>query len=260
MSTEIPRPTAVFPELEGKIVLITGAARGIGRAIAEEFAKQKSHLMLVDLDEHLKETASEISAAYGTKVDFRVASVTDSAKAKEIVEETVASYDKRLDVLVNNAGITRDGLAMRMSDENWDAVISTNLTGAHNFCKAAVRYLRRAKGAVVNISSISGLIGNVGQTNYCAAKGGLIAYTKALAAESPGVRCTAICPGFIATDMTARLPSDATKYVTARTTVKRVGEAWEIAQAVVRSAAEYGNTYSPCQVVLVAGGMELGGS
>ena len=124
MNTEAtPRPQAVFPDLEGKIVLITGASRGIGRAIAEEFAQQKSHLMLVDLDEHVKETAAEIAATYGTKVDFRLANVTDSARVKEVVEETVEPYDKQLQVLVNNAGITRDGLAMRMSDEDWNAVI-----------------------------------------------------------------------------------------------------------------------------------------
>jgi 3-oxoacyl-[acyl-carrier protein] reductase len=260
MNTEsTPKPTAVFPDLAGKIVLITGAGRGIGRAIAEEFAQQKSHLMLVDLDERVKETAAEIAAAYGTKVDFRLASVTDSARVKEVVEETVEPYDKQLQVLVNNAGITRDGLAMRMSDEDWNAVISTNLTGAHNFCKASIRYLRKANGAVVNISSISGLAGNIGQANYCAAKGGLIAYTKALAIEYPGVRFTAICPGFIKTDMTARLPSDVVKYAVAKTKVKRVGEPWEIGQAAVRSAAAYGTTYSPCSIVLVAGGMELGG-
>jgi 3-oxoacyl-[acyl-carrier protein] reductase len=259
MNTDAPRPTAVFPDLEGKTVLVTGASRGIGRAIAEEFAKQKSHLMLVDIDERVKETAAAIASEFGTKADCRVASVTDSARVKEVVEETVESSENGFYVLVNNAGITRDGLAMRMSDEDWNAVIATNLTGAHNFCKAAIRHLRKAKGAVVNISSISGVVGNVGQTNYCAAKGGLISYTKGLAAESPGVRCTAICPGFINTDMTARLPSDVSKYVIARTKVKRVGEAWEIAQAVVRSATEYGNTYSPCAIVLVAGGMELGG-
>lgn len=259
MNTEAPRPSAVFPDLEGKIVLITGAGRGIGRAIAEEFAKQKSHLMLVDLDPRVEETAAEIAAAYGTKADFRVASVTDSARVKQVVDETVEPYDKQLHVLVNNAGITRDGVAMRMSDEDWDAVISTNLTGTHNFCKAAIRYLRKSKGAIVNISSISGLVGNIGQTNYCAAKGGVIAYTKALAAEYPGVRCTAICPGFINTDMTARLPSDVWKYATARTKLKRAGEPWEIGQAVVRSAAEYGNSYTPCAIVTVAGGMELGG-
>lgn len=259
MNTEAPKPSAVFPDLEGKIVLITGAGRGIGRAIAEEFAKQKSHLMLVDLDPRVEETAAEIAAAYGTKADFRVASVTDSARVKEVVDETVEPYDKQLHVLVNNAGITRDGVAMRMSDEDWDAVISTNLTGTHNFCKAAIRYLRKSKGAIVNISSISGLVGNIGQTNYCAAKGGVIAYTKALAAEYPGVRCTAICPGFINTDMTARLPSDVWKYATARTKLKRAGEPWEIGQAVVRSAAEYGNSYTPCAIVTVAGGMELGG-
>lgn len=259
MTTDTPRPTAVFPDLEGKTVLVTGASRGIGRAIAEEFAKQKSHLMLVDINEQVQQTAAELASTFGTKVEARLASVTDSARVKEVVEETVETAENGLYVLVNNAGITRDGLAMRMSDEDWNAVISTNLTGAHNFCKAAIRHLRKSKGAVVNISSISGVVGNVGQANYCAAKGGLISYTKALAAESPGVRCTAICPGFINTDMTARLPSDISKYVIARTKVKRVGEAWEIAQAVVRSASEYGNTYVPCAVVLVAGGMELGG-
>ncbi len=259
MSTELTKPVAVFPDLEGKIVLITGAGRGIGRAIAEEFAQQKSHLMLVDLDPRVQETAAEIASTYNTKVDFRLCNVTDSARVKEVVDETVEPYDKQLHVLVNNAGITRDGLAMRMSDEDWNAVISTNLTGTHNFCKAAIRYLRKSNGAVVNISSISGLVGNIGQTNYCAAKGGVIAYTKALAAEYPGVRCTAICPGFIKTDMTARMPSDVLKFVVARTKTKRAGEPWEIGQAVVRAAAAYGTSYSPCSVVLVAGGMELGG-
>ncbi len=259
MNTQVSTPSAVFPDLEGKIVLITGAARGIGRAIAEEFAKQKSHLMLVDLDPSVEQTAAEIAAAYGAKADFRIADVTDSARVKEVVSETVEPYGKQLHVLVNNAGITRDRAAMRMSDDDWNAVIATNLTGTHNFCKASVRYLRKGKGAVVNISSISGLVGNVGQTNYCAAKGGIIAYTKALAVEYPGLRCTAICPGFIHTDMTARLPSDVWKFATAKTKLKRAGEAWEIGQAVVRSAAEYGNTYAPCAIVTVAGGMELGG-
>ena len=259
MTTEIPMPTAVFPDLEGKLVLITGAARGIGRAIAEEFAKQKSHLMLVDLDPSIEQTATEIADTYETKTDFRIANVTDSTQVKEVVDEAVQPYGKQLYVLVNNAGITRDGAAMRMSDENWDAVISTNLTGTHNFCKSSIRYLRKASGAIVNISSISGQVGNIGQTNYCAAKGGVIAYTKALAIEYPGLRCTAICPGFINTDMTSRLPSEVWKYATAKTKLKRAGEAWEIAQAVVRSASAYGNTYAPCAIVTVAGGMELGG-
>jgi 3-oxoacyl-[acyl-carrier protein] reductase len=259
MNTEAPRPTAVFPDLEGKVVIVTGSSRGIGRAIAEEFAKQKSYLMLVDIDERVHQTAAEIAATYGTKAEARVASVTDSARVAEVVEETVQAYGKGLDVVVNNAGITRDGLAMRMSDDDWNAVISTNLTGTHNFCKAAIRHLRKSKGAIVNISSISGLVGNIGQTNYCAAKGGVIAYTKALAAEYSGVRFTAICPGFIETEMTARLPSDIVKYAISRTKAKRVGQPWEVAQAVVRSAAAFGNTYTPCDIVLVAGGMELGG-
>ena len=259
MNAENSRPTAVFPDLQGKVVLITGASRGIGRAIAEEFARQKSRLMLVDVSEAVEETAAELASAHEAEVSSRVASVTDSARVKEVVEETINHFGGGLDVLVNNAGITRDGLAMRMSDENWDTVIATNLTGTHNFCKASIRHLRKSKGAIVNISSISGLIGNVGQTNYCASKGGVIAYTKALAAESPGVRLTALCPGFIETDMTARLPSDVRKFVVARTSVSRVGEPWEVAQAVVMSASEYGSSYTPCAVVLVAGGMELGG-
>jgi 3-oxoacyl-[acyl-carrier protein] reductase len=259
MSTEPAKPVAIYPDLEGKVVIVTGASRGIGRAIAEEFAKQKSHLVLVDLAEQVTQTAAELAETYGTQVEGKLVNVTDSAAVKSMVDEVAEANGKKLDVLVNNAGITRDGLAMRMSDENWDAVISTNLTGAHNFCKSAIRYLRKANGAIVNISSISGVIGNVGQTNYCAAKGGLIAYTKAIAAESPGVRCTAVCPGFIKTDMTANLPSDVHKYVASRTKLRRSGEAWEVAQAVVAAAAEYGNTYIPCNVTIVAGGMELGG-
>jgi 3-oxoacyl-[acyl-carrier protein] reductase len=146
-----------------------------------------------------------------------------------------------------------------MPDEDWDAVIATNLTGAHNFCKASLKYLKKANGAVINISSISGLVGNIGQSNYCAAKGGLISYTKALATEAREVRFTVICPGFIDTDMTGRLPSEIRDHYINKTTLKRPGQPWEVAQAVVMRAADYGNTYSSCAVVLVAGGMELGG-
>ena len=148
---------------------------------------------------------------------------------------------------------------MRMSDEDWDAVIAINLTGTHNFCKAGIRYLRKARGAVINISSIVGLVGNIGQSNYCAAKGGVISYTKALATEATEVRFTAICPGFIDTDMTNRLPQEIRDYFVNKTTLKRAGQPWEVAQAAVLRAADYGNTYSSCSVVLVAGGMELGG-
>ncbi|UCE62148.1 MAG: SDR family oxidoreductase [Phycisphaerales bacterium] len=259
MVTEPAIPSAVFPELTGKIVLITGASRGIGRAIAEEFAKQKSHLMLVDVVEAVEQTAAEIASAYDAKVSFQLADVTDPARVKEVVDQTVEPYDKCLDVLVNNAGITRDRLAMRMPDAEWDAVIATNLTGTHNFCKASIRFLRKAKGAVVNISSIVGLVGNIGQSNYCAAKGGVISYTKALATEAPEVRFTAICPGFIDTDMTNRLPQEIRDHYINKTTLKRAGKPWEVAQAAVLRAASYGNTYSACSVTLVAGGMELGG-
>lgn len=254
MNPETTMPTAVFPVLEGKIVLITGACRGIGRAIAEEFGKQKSHLMLVDIVESVEQTAAEVASAYDTQVNFLLADVTDSARVKEVVDETARPYGKRLDVLVNNAGITRDGLAMRMSDEDWGAVIATNLTGTHNFCKASLRYLRKAKGAVVNLSSIVGLMGNVGQSNYCAAKGGVVSYTKALATEIPEVRFTVICPGFIDTDMTASLPQEIKDQYINKTSLKRAGKPWEVAQVAVRRAADYGNTYSSCAIEVVAGG------
>jgi 3-oxoacyl-[acyl-carrier protein] reductase len=259
MIAEPTMPTALFPALEGKIVLITGASRGIGRAIAEEFAKQKSHLMLVDIAESVEQTAVEISSAFGTQVSFLLADVTDSARVKEVVDQTARPYGKRLDVLVNNAGITRDQLAMRMSDDDWNMVIATNLTGTHNFCKSSMRYLRKANGAVVNLSSIVGLMGNVGQSNYCAAKGGVISYTKALAAEVPEVRFTVICPGFIDTDMTAALPQEVKDRFVSKTTLKRAGKPWEVGQAAVLRAVDFGNTYSSCAIEVVAGGMELGG-
>jgi 3-oxoacyl-[acyl-carrier protein] reductase len=259
MTTEPTMPTAIFPTLEGKIVLITGACRGIGKAIAAEFAKQKSHLMLVDIVEGVEQTAAELASTYDTKVNFLLADVTDPARVKEVVDETVRPYDRHLDVLVNNAGITRDRLTKGMRDDDWNAVIATNLTGTHNFCKASVRYLRKAKGAVINLSSIVALVGNAGQSNYCAAKGGIISYTKALATEAPDVRFTVICPGFIETDMTAGLPQQIKDHYVNKTTLKRAGKPWEVAQAAVLRAVDYGNTYSSCSVVLVAGGMELGG-
>lgn len=259
MITEAPTPTAIFPALEGKIALITGASRGIGRAIAQEFAKQKSHLMLVDIAESVEQTAAEISSTYDAKVNCLIADVSDPARVKEVVDETVRPYDRHLHVLVNNAGITRDRLATRMPDEEWDAVIATNLTGTHNFCKASLRYLKKGKGAVINVSSIVGLVGNIGQSNYCAAKGGVISYTKALATEAPQVRFTAICPGFIETEMTAGLPQEIKDHYISKTTLKRAGKPREVAEAAVLRAADYGNTYSPCSIVLVAGGMELGG-
>lgn len=237
-----------------RVALVTGGQRGIGAAISE--ALQASGRKVVASYAGNDQAAEAFTRRTGIPCyKFDVADYESCATALKQIEMEVGPVE----VLVNNAGITRDGLAMRMSDEDWNAVISTNLTGTHNFCKAAIRYLRKSNGAIVNISSISGLVGNVGQTNYCAAKGGVIAYTKAMAAEYPGVRCTAICPGFIKTDMTARMPSDVLKFVVARTKTKRAGEPWEIGQAVVRAAAAYGTSYSPCSVVLVAGGMELGG-
>ena len=191
--------------LEGKNAVVTGAGRGIGRAVALELAKHGAKVVVSDLGgsksgegadaSPSQQVVDEIKKAGGTAVANHD-DVTNFEAAERIIKTCVDSFG-RIDILVNCAGILRDRMTFNMTEQEWDAVIATNLTGTHNFCKASIRYLRKAKGAVVNISSISGLVGNIGQSNYCAAKGGVISYTKALATEAPEVRFTAICPGLL---------------------------------------------------------------
>ena len=194
--------------LEGKVALITGASKGIGRAIAQKFADMGANVAFTYLSSVEKGQALENElTANGAKVKGFRSDASDSAQAEQLVEEVVAEFGK-LDILVNNAGITRDGLLMRMTEEHWDAVINTNLKSVFNLTKAATKHMMRAKtGSIINITSVVGIKGNAGQANYAASKAGIIGFTKSVALElgSRNIRCNAIAPGFIETEMTGEL-------------------------------------------------------
>jgi len=242
MSTDIPKPTAIFPDLAGKTVLVTGASRGIGRAIAEEFAKQKSHLMLVDINEQVRETAAAIASTFGTKADFRVASVTDSAQVKQVVEETVESSENGFYVLVNNAGITRDSTFKKMDRVNWDAVMKTNLDSCFNMTKQVCdSMVDRNWGRIINISSVNGQKGAFGQVNYSAAKAGMHGFTKALALEvaRKSVTVNTISPGYIGTKMVMAIPKDVLdSKIIPQIPMGRLGKPEEVAGLVAYLASE----------------------
>ncbi|MBR3677446.1 MAG: SDR family NAD(P)-dependent oxidoreductase, partial [Alistipes sp.] len=197
--------------LEGKVALITGAARGIGKAIALKFAENGADIAFTDLE--LNETALATVAeleALGVKVKAYASNAASFNDTKEVVEQVLADFGQ-IDVLVNNAGITKDGLMMRMSEEQWDAVINVNLKSAFNFIHAVVPAMaRRRCGSIINMSSVVGVSGNAGQCNYSASKAGLIGLAKSIAKEmgARGIRANSIAPGFIITEMTAKLSEE----------------------------------------------------
>ena len=195
--------------LEGKTALITGAARGIGKALALRFAQEGANIAFTDLviDENGKATEAEI-AACGVQCKGYASNAADFAQTEEVVKQVVADFG-RIDILVNNAGITKDGLMMRMTESQWDAVIAVNLKSAFNFIHAVLPVMMRQRsGSIINMASVVGVHGNAGQSNYAASKAGLIALAKSIAQEvgSRGIRANAIAPGFIETAMTAALP------------------------------------------------------
>ena len=195
--------------LEGKTALITGAARGIGKALAIRFAQEGANIAFTDLviDENGKATEEEI-ASYGVKAKGYASNAADFAQTKEVVAQVHADFGS-IDILVNNAGITKDGLMMRMTEAQWDAVIAVNLKSAFNFINATLPIMMRQRsGSIINMASVVGVHGNAGQSNYAASKAGLIALAKSIAQEvgSRGIRANAIAPGFIETAMTAQLP------------------------------------------------------
>ena len=197
--------------LEGKTALITGAARGIGKALALKFASEGANVAFTDLviDENGKATEAEI-AAYGVKAKGYASNAADFAQTEEVVAEVLKDFGS-IDILVNNAGITKDGLMMRMTEGQWDAVINVNLKSAFNFIHAVLPgMMRQRKGSIINMASVVGVHGNAGQSNYAASKAGLIALAKSIAQEvgSRGIRANAIAPGFIETAMTAALPDE----------------------------------------------------
>jgi 3-oxoacyl-[acyl-carrier protein] reductase len=244
--------------LEGKIALVTGASRGIGRAVAVAFAAQGADVALCARTESaLEEVAAEIRGL-GRQALVQVADVRDAASAEGAIAATVEAFG-RLDILVNNAGITRDTLLMRMKDEDWDAVIETNLTGPFYFTRAAARImLKQRSGRILNISSVVGLMGNAGQANYAASKAGIIGVTKSLARElgPRGVTVNAIAPGFITTDMTAGLREEHQERLRDAIPLGAFGEPADVAAAACYLASDAAK-YVTGQVVQVDGGMRL---
>jgi len=246
-------------DFKGKVALVTGGSRGIGRAIALEFGRLGASVMInyhqsAEAAESIK---AEIEAA-GAKAAVFQADVSDFTQAEALVKATIESFDD-LHILVNNAGITRDGLIMTMSEADWDAVIETNLKSTFNCSKPAVRYMMRKRyGRIINISSIAGEMGNAGQTNYSASKAGQIGFTKALAREvaTRNVTVNAIAPGFIETDIWETVPEDIQKNLMDVIPLGRVGEAEEIAQAVVFLASDHAG-YITGQILAVDGGMAM---
>jgi 3-oxoacyl-[acyl-carrier protein] reductase len=248
----------IHVNLSGKTALVTGASRGIGKAIALALGQSGARVAcLARSADKLEETAAEIRTAGGEAI-LITADVTDSAAAEGAVQQVIDKWGQ-LDILVNNAGITRDTLLPRMSDDDWDAVIATNLRSVFLFTRAAAQAMVRAKcGRIINISSVSGLMGNPGQANYSASKAGVIGFTQTVARELASKRrpitVNAICPGFIASDMTEALGEALQEAVKQRIPLQRLGEAAEVADAVLYLSSDSA-AYITGQVITLDGGL-----
>ena len=245
--------------LDGKIALVTGGSRGIGRAVAIELAKEGAAVAINYAgNKAAAEEVQSIITQIGGKAMIIQADVSDEKSAMQMVEEVIAQLGG-IDILVNNAGITRDGLFIRMKEEDWNAVINTNLTGIFNCTKVAAKYMmKKRSGRIINMSSVSGIMGNAGQTNYAAAKAGVIGFTKSLAREmaSRGITVNAVAPGFIATDMTAAMPEKAQEHVLTSIPLGKMGKPEDIANAVLFLASDKAS-YITGQVIHVDGGMVM---
>ncbi|MDP8305809.1 MAG: 3-oxoacyl-[acyl-carrier-protein] reductase [Candidatus Chlorobium antarcticum] len=243
---------------EGKIAVITGAARGIGQAIAWNLAKEGADIVLCDIkEEWLAETAEGIKKA-GRKVWCFELNVTDTDAVQKAFTD-IADTTGRIDILVNNAGITRDGLLMRMSEEDWDAVLSVNLKGTFACTKAVSRIMMKQRsGSIVNIASIIGLMGNAGQANYAASKGGVISFTKSVAKElaSRNIRVNAVAPGFISSKMTDALSEDVRQKMLEAIPLSRFGSPNDVADVVSFLAGDR-SAYITGEVINISGGMVM---
>jgi 3-oxoacyl-[acyl-carrier protein] reductase len=242
--------------LAGKVALVTGAARGIGQAIAVKLAGEGADIALCDLQKDwLAETAGLVKA-FGRRVECYAVNVSNGTDVQTAVAQIEKDFS-RIDILVNNAGITRDTYLIRMSEEDWDQVLSVNLKGAFLFSKAVARpMMKQRSGAIVNVASIIGLIGNAGQCNYAASKAGMIALTKSVAKElaSRNIRANAVAPGFIQTKMTEKLPEDIRKKMLEAIPLGRFGEPADVASVVMFLASD-ASAYVTGQVLTVCGGM-----
>jgi 3-oxoacyl-[acyl-carrier protein] reductase len=243
--------------LSGKTALITGASRGIGRAIARRFAEEGANVAFTYLSSVEKGQALEAELSeFGAIIKGYRSDAADHKAAEDLVNQVVADFGK-LDIVVNNAGITRDGLLMRMSEEQWDEVIRVNLKSVFNLTKAATKSMMRAKsGSIINLTSVVGIRGNAGQANYAASKAGIIGFTKSVALElgSRNIRANAIAPGFIETEMTGEINAKAVEEWKQTIPMKRGGQPEEVADACVFLASDLAR-YITGQVLQVDGGM-----
>lgn len=243
--------------LENKVALITGAARGIGKALALKFASEGAAIAFTDIreDENFNKTLSELQAL-GVQAKGYVSNAANFDETHEVVKQIVADFG-RIDVLVNNAGITRDGLLLRMSEEQWDAVLTVNLKSAFNFCHAVIPIMMRQKGgSIINMSSVVGVGGNAGQCNYSASKAGMIGLAKSIAKEmgAKGIRANAIAPGFIITEMTGQLSEEIKAQWMKTIPLRRGGTPEDIANVATFLASDM-SSYVTGQVIQVDGGM-----
>jgi 3-oxoacyl-[acyl-carrier protein] reductase len=245
-------------KLEGKVALITGGAQGIGRAIALLFARQGAKVAISDINlERARETCQEIESLGGQAIAIS-GNVADAKEAEAMIEQAVEKFGG-LDVLVNNAGITRDGILLRMREEDWDAVIAVNLKGAFHCTKAALRFfLKRKGGKIVNIASVTGEMGNAGQSNYAASKAGLIGFTKSVAREyaNRNIQVNAVAPGFIDTAMSQAIPPKGREFLIQQIPMERLGTPEDVAEAVLFLACPAAD-YITGQVLNVNGGMYM---
>lgn len=243
--------------LEGKTALITGASRGIGRAIALRFAEHGANVVFTDLryDEHAESLEKEMREL-GVKAKGYASDASSLESSTNTVNAIIEEFG-RIDVLVNNAGITRDKLMLRMTEEDWDLVIGVNLKSAFNLTKAVQKYMIKQRGgSIINMSSVVGVSGNAGQANYAASKAGLIGFTKSVAQElgSRNIRCNAVAPGFIDTEMTKKLSAEVRETWTQTIPLRRAGQAGDVADVALFLASEL-SSYVTGQVIQVCGGM-----
>ncbi len=244
-------------ELSKKNVFITGSTRGIGLAVAHQFASQGANIVLNGRSAISDELLAQFSD-YDVKVVAISGDVSDFADAKRMIAEATEALGS-VDVLINNAGITNDKLMLKMTQEDFEKVLKINLTGAFNMTQAVLKAMSKARqGAIINMSSVVGLMGNVGQANYAASKAGLLGLTKSVAREVAGrnVRVNAIAPGFIASDMTDAIPEKAKQAMIAQVPMKRIGQAEEVAQVAIFLASQ---EYLTGQVLAIDGGMTMQG-
>jgi len=245
-------------DLRGRVAIVTGGAQGIGKSIAIQLAAAGANVVIADLAEEMAKAAAEEISRKGTEIISIGVDVSSLSSVEEMVKKTLDKFG-RIDILVNNAGITRDALVMRLKEEDWDLVLDVNLKGAFNCIKAVSPVMLKQKsGKIVNIASIVGIIGNIGQANYSASKGGLIALTKTCARElaSRQINVNAVAPGFIQTSMTERLPAEVKEKLSSQIPFGRLGKPEDVANLVLFLVSEE-SSYITGEVIKVDGGMAM---